>query len=373
MSSYLVQREDRFDFRSAEYEDLYRRADATPFQSGVWLSTLYEVLAPRRRAGKVVVTVRDGQGHLILVLPLVSRNRGPVRVIEFADLGVNDYAAPVVDPLASGALLGDEAVAPRIREALGRFDLLRIERVADSPDAFLAMLAGSRARPHAYSTHLIDLPATREAWRKQLDPSFARHLERKYKRLRPKGDRRLRTITDAAEVGQLMESLRGFREARFAQRRGVDLLQDVDCYEFYRAVAEAGVAGGPVHLAVLEVGGEVVAVALDLADATSELFLVVGYDVERLRNYSLGLLIVDELVHAAVDRGLAHFDLTVGDESYKQDFGAMPRPLFEIRVQRTPLGTVGILAHDGYLQARRVAKRMVLAWEARRARTKRDG
>ncbi|PFG38827.1 CelD/BcsL family acetyltransferase involved in cellulose biosynthesis [Georgenia soli] len=360
-----MRREDDFDFTSDEYEDLYNRAGATPFQHGRWLTTLYETLAPRRGARKLVVTVRDDRGRLVLALPMVRRREGPLRLLELADLGVNDYAAPLLDPQHAALLAGD-GLARRVRSALGGFDLLRIERVVDSPDPFLAVLAGARAKRHAYSTHLIELAGTVEEWRAGLPPPFARHLERKYKRLRPKGERRLRVVTDPAEVGPAMDRLRRFRAARFAERRGTDLVQEEDFYAFYCAAARHSVRGGPGRLVVLEVGGEAVAVAFDLVDGTGELFLLVGYDVERLRNYSLGLLIVDELVRDAIGQGRRYFDLTVGDEPYKADFGARPRPLFEIRVARTPLGVAGMLARDGYLLTRRTAKRAVLAYEERR-------
>lgn len=366
MTTFAVQREDGFDFRSAEYDDMYSRAGATPFQHGVWLTTLYEVLAPRRRAEKVVVTVREAGGRLVLVLPLVRRRQGPLRVLEYADLGVNDYAAPVLDQETLPALVADRQLGRQIRSALGGFDLLRIERVADSPELFLSLLAGAHAKPHSYDTHLIDLTDTVEEWHGRLDPHFVRHLERKYKRLRPKGERRLRLVEDPAEVDPLMDRLRQFRAARFADRRGVDLVQDDDCFEFYRTAARRSVTeGGPGRLVALEVAGEPVSVAFDLTDDKQELYLLVGYDVERLRNYSLGLLIVDELVRDAIERGIRGFDLTVGDESYKTDFGARARPLYEIRLRRTPIGAVGFLARDGYLRARRTAKRIVIAREER--------
>jgi CelD/BcsL family acetyltransferase involved in cellulose biosynthesis len=95
---------------------------------------------------------------------------------------------------------------------------------------------------------------------------------------------------------------------------------------------------------------------------------LVGYDVERLRNYSLGLLIVDELVCDAIRTGRSRFDLTVGDESYKTDFGGQPRPLFEIRLPRTPVGLTGQLARDGYLRSRQLAKKGLLAWQDRQRR-----
>jgi CelD/BcsL family acetyltransferase involved in cellulose biosynthesis len=366
MSGFTVQREDDFDFLSSEYDDLYALSDATPFQHGVWLDRLYNVLAPAREAEKVVVTVRRGGGDLVLVLPFVRRRLGPIRIVEYADLGVADYAAPVLDRTAQ--LDADPSIARQVRGALGRFDLLRIERVADSPDAVAALVAGATRARHLYDTHLITLASSVEEWRGGLDAGFVRHLDRKHKRLRPKGEERLLEITDVTAVDDLMRRMQEFRAARFAERRGIDLVQDPDCFEFYCAVARDSVkTGAPGTLAVLEVGGEPVAIAFDLIAPDRDLFLLVGYDMQRLRNYSLGLLMVEGLAKDAIGRGQHFFDLTVGDESYKADFGARPRPLYEVRVIATLRGRAYVLGRTAYLRARREAKKTLEAWARRRA------
>lgn len=366
---YSIEREDGFDFLSAEYAALHSAAAATAFQDGVWLHCLYTTLAPARGAQSVVVTVRrDIDRELVLVLPLVRRGR-IVRTLAFADLGVADYSSAVVRPAVLEELSRRPEVIAGIRRALGRFDLLQVDRVPGSPDPLAALLGGAHVHRHHYDTHLMTLAATPEAWRHSLDPAFVRHLERKYKRLRPKGERVLREVTDVSEVEPLMQRMRAFRAARFAERRGVDLVQDDDTFAFYRAVAADSVhRGGPGRLVVLEIAGEPVAIALDLVEGDRELFLLVGYDIERLRNYSLGLLIVDGLVQDAIGRGKSYFDLTVGDESYKSDFAACALPLHQVRVPRTVLGRAAMLSGDGYLAARRVAKRVLVAWTARRTR-----
>ena len=371
MRDLVIQREDAFDFLSAEYAELHAAAGAPAFQHGVWLHRLYAVLAPARGATPVVVTVRRADdGALVLVLPLVSTGR-LVRTLTFADLGVADYNVPVVRQADLADLRNDPAVKAGIRKALGRFDLLLVDRVAGSPDAVAGLLAGSLVKRHHYDTHVVTLADSPNTWRESLDAKFVRHLDRKYKRLRPKGERVLRVVGDVDEVAPLMTKMQAFRAARFSDRRAVDLVQDDDAFAFYRTVAEDSVReGGPGRLAALEVAGEPVAIAFDLIEPDRELFLLVGYDVERLRNYSLGLLIVDGLAQDAIGRGKSFFDLTVGDESYKSDFGARPVPLYQVRVPRTLRGRGAMIGHDAYLSARQVAKRWLAVWQEHAARRK---
>jgi CelD/BcsL family acetyltransferase involved in cellulose biosynthesis len=291
--------------------------------------------------------------------------------VEFADLGVCDYAAPVLDLAHAAAIRQDATVRRGIRKALGRFDLLQVERLHGSGDQVAALVGGGRVRRHPYDSHAIPLPATSLGWPGGvLDATMTRRLEQKRKRVRPKGGAALRLVTDATEVDALMSRMQGYRRERFAGRRAIDLLQDPACFDFYRQAAHDGVlSGGPTRLFSLDVGGEPAAVALDLVDAQRHLFLLVGYDVGRLRNCSLGLLIVDELARSAVAEGLHTFDLTVGDEPYKADFGARPTPMFAVRRARTARGLAAVALADLEAWARARAKRLLAARQSGRRST----
>lgn len=366
-SGFTVQREDDLDLLGEAYSALYEHSDATPFQHGVWLQHVYTRLAPARSATRCIVTARRAaDGKLVMVMPLLRRRQGLLRMVEFADLGVADYAAPVLDRRVAAALRADPTVSRRISTALGRFDLLRIERVADSPDAVQSLVADARSKRHLYRTHTVRLPGTMEAWRKGTSRSFNRYLKRKAKKLATYGEPRLRTVTDPEEIDGLMTLLQSYREARFRDSRAVDLVQDPDCFALYSAVARDGAAGiGPARLSVLEVDSEPVALSLDLVGRDVDYYLIPGYSTE-LQGCSLGLTLVEMLVAAAIDRGQANYDLTVGDESYKADFGAVSRPLFEVYLPRTALGHAAAVGRTAYLHARRQAKRALTTWESRR-------
>jgi len=371
MSDLVVAREDDFDFRSAEYAALYQRSDATLFQHPTWLDLVYRHRVPATGSARVVVTVREqAGGRLLLLLPLVRRRWRGIRLVEFADLGVCDYAAPVVDRDAAARVLADPDVPRRVRAMLGRFDLLHLQKLKGSPEPTVRLVGAREGRRLPYETHPIALPPATEEWReKLLDPSFVRHLARKRKRLRPKGEYAVVEVTDPDEVDAVLDRIRGFRASRFADRRAVDLMQDPDCFAFYSAVArQSTVDGGPATLSVVTVAGEPVAASLDLADEEEHLFLIVGYDFAKLRNYSLGLLIVDDLMDRAVASGLHTFDLTVGDEGYKSDFGATPVPMYAVRLPGTLRGRLAGWSMDREASARRTLKRARATRNAARER-----
>ncbi|HSR25572.1 MAG TPA: cellulose biosynthesis protein CelD, partial [Candidatus Eisenbacteria bacterium] len=228
----VVSREDDLDFSSFEYQDLHRRSAATLFQHPVWLRSLYGSLAPARNAVPLVVTAREeATGRLVLVLPLVARRRGPIRRVEFADLGVCDYAAAVLDPAAASALENDH-VSRDIRAALGPVDLVWVEKIPAAPELLGRLLGARETVRQRYDTHTIALGPSFEAWRQTLDPQFVRHLDRKRRRLRPRGELRLREVSEPDEIEDALARMRRFRQARFADRRAQDLVQDPASYAF---------------------------------------------------------------------------------------------------------------------------------------------
>jgi CelD/BcsL family acetyltransferase involved in cellulose biosynthesis len=102
--------EQGFDFLSPDYAELFDNSAATAFQHPLWLDTLYTRLASHVGATPLVVVVRHrATGALAMVLPLLRIRRGPIRTVEFADLRVSDYLAPVCSPQVFSELLKDES------------------------------------------------------------------------------------------------------------------------------------------------------------------------------------------------------------------------------------------------------------------------
>lgn len=362
-----IQREDRFDFRSAEYERLYERSDATPFQHPQWLHRLYGSLAPEVGAEPVIVTGRDADGELRLLLPLVRRRVRLMRRVEFADLGVCDYAAPVIERAYREAVLAPET-EPAVRKAIGRADLIVVEKIAADPEAFVRLLGARSIRRHDYDAHAIKLPDTFEAWRESLDPKVVRHVDRKRKRVGGNGRRlRMRELDSTEEVDAAFDAMRAFRQARFGDRRAVDLVQTACYFDFYRQVARDSMQGaGPASTSLLTVNDETVGVSFSVYDAEQDLFLLIGYDFAHYRNYSLGLIMVEELIATAIGDGKRYYDLTIGHDGYKTDFGATPTAMYAVRAPRTVRGRAGLVAEDREAGARRFAKRVLRYWEAHR-------
>lgn len=352
-----------FDFLSAEYETLFETSDATPFQHPIWLRHLYDVLAPVCGAEPVIVVVRRADGRLAMVLPLLRRRRGPLTLLEFADLGVSDYVSPVCDRATFAALVGDAQRRRCIVGALGRFDLMRIEKIR-ADGLSLAELFRVPASVMDESAHAMPLHGPSADWRpRYMLPEVAREIERKWRQLERVGNVRFERVVDPQAIEATLEAMRAFRERRFGSRPGTDLLQDRDYFRFYRNVAVAGAASGFVRVSRLSIDSQTVAADLSLHLHGVSLGLLTGFDQQGHKNRSLGRLMMDALLAASVARGDTWFDFTVGDEAYKKLFGTRPTGLLAVTARGSLIGSLAALAAERLPRVHQTAKRLLGASE----------
>src|ERR1700730_15893857 len=180
---FEVSVDDAFDFLSQEYVELFAGSAATAFQHPVWLDGIYTKLAPAAAAKRLVIVVRyRANGALAMVLPLLRVRRGPIATVEFADLRVSDYIAPVCTAKVFSDLLQDENACLKIRRLVRPFDLLRMNKLPDGKIPIENLLAAPRPismNTNAYSTLLI---APYERWRtRALDRSYQKELAKKWR------------------------------------------------------------------------------------------------------------------------------------------------------------------------------------------------
>jgi CelD/BcsL family acetyltransferase involved in cellulose biosynthesis len=318
---------DKFDFTSPEYISLFERSDATAFQHPLWLDRASARLIADRPAA-ILVGRESSDGRLMLVLPMIRRNIGPLGLLDAADLDVADYNALVFDRTAARH-------PDAVRQVIDELRKLRLVRVRRLRDDALGRFAHSSVRraPMDYMAHEVELTGPVTDWRARiLSPDFARLLKSKRKRLAAKGTVALEQLSEPAAIRNAFERMRHFRRARWAN----DALGDEKHFEFYLDVAVAGTASGFARTYALTVNGVIHAVLFGVHHRGRFCFLLLGFDPEKFRNHSTGLLLLESIVEDCIRRGDSVFDLTIGDETYKQQFATRSVRLSEIWIGQRP-------------------------------------
>ncbi|MFV0282123.1 MAG: GNAT family N-acetyltransferase, partial [Rhodoblastus sp.] len=198
---------------------LEAQGECTPFQMRAWLEPWYAILAPHFGAAPLFVRVRDAaSGAPLMLLPLARRREGGLVVVEFADLGVSDYHAPLLASHAPALYAHESLLWAQIEAALRPADILRFEKAPPFVGAARNPLF-DRARRHMnFCAWELRLGAGRAVFEENLpDQAFRRELARKNRRIGGRGRVCFREETDGARLARAFEILCAQRAARFAR------------------------------------------------------------------------------------------------------------------------------------------------------------
>jgi CelD/BcsL family acetyltransferase involved in cellulose biosynthesis len=246
---------------------------------------------------------------------------------------VTDYMGPVALP-EHRETVGKELMAALVADAeWERADLRSLPM--DSPwlDALEqgAAAQGMRvARGEDGVAPRIPLPSTYDSYLAALPAKLRHEIRRKARRLvEETGPYRVSLATpdtireDMDLFLQLHRSSPG-PKGKFMQA-GMEI--------FFRRLSEAFLAPHVFHLGFIEVGGERAAGAVGLAYKNTFSLYNSAFD-RRFGHLSPGMVLVSDLIRLAIEEEREHFDLLKGDLGYKYRFGATPRQIGRLLLER---------------------------------------
>lgn len=348
-----------FDFTSPEYAELFANADATAFQHPIWLDRTFTRLVGGgdHLTSAILVGRLLPDRRLAFVLPLIRRRLGPFALLDAADLEVGDYNALVIDP----AVARNPAAVRQIQSALRELKLVRVRKVRDGALGLPICDRSMRIDAMDFKAHEVELSTPIDGWQSRiLKPDFARFLRSKRRRLAAKGPIAVEEVTDPGRIRDAFENLRNFRQSRWSN----DLLGDPRHFEFYLDIAVSGAATGFARTYTLAVDGNILAVMFGVHHKGRFCFLLLGFNQQSFRNHSTGLLILESAIEDCIRRGDEVFDLTIGDEGYKQDFATRTVPMSVLWIGKRPWTQLAPVA----LAAAKKARSLVRSPQKRRPR-----
>ncbi|HEY0335653.1 MAG TPA: GNAT family N-acetyltransferase [Stenotrophomonas sp.] len=302
-----------------------------PFQSTQWLQAWYDTLGATNDVQPLLVSIRRrDDGRLQMGLPLLIRQGGGLRRIEFADRGVTDYAAPLLTmaPPTSDQM---RAMYAALRRALPRADLLVLHKCASSlagvPNPLLALRGMRRSTLRGHVAHFGE---DFDAWRRRCDKRHRKGMERCWRVFNRHPGAAFQVAADPHDALQILQTLEAQQRA-VATRKGWAYLLDQPAHRhFYRRLVDGGLDDGSVVLSTLTAEGQVIAVALGIRQGDYYALLRVTHAGDRWRHCSPGRLLIDRTMAAMHAHGVRRFDLTIGDYAYKQAYLPTPVPLYEL-------------------------------------------
>ena len=308
----------------------------TPFQDGKWLEAWYGAFAGLGDVEPLISIISDAAtGELAALLPLVRRLHNGIRVVEFADLALTDYNAPVLgtawprDAAAAQALWRDLAAA--LRRLPGGCDLIRLRKMpADlggKPNP-LALLDG--AGPCPLNGNLVTTDEDFDGWRHTLEKVVRKELERSWRVFTREPAAAFNVVTDKDEALRILAAMEVQQGTRM-QHLGLNfILNDDTCAAFYRNLVGQGIGSGYAVVSALTVGDEVVATLLGIRSGSRYVMVRISNAGDKWSNCSPGRLIIERTMAALHGDGVREFDFSIGNYAYKRRFGVVRTPLVDL-------------------------------------------
>ncbi|MCC8965938.1 GNAT family N-acetyltransferase [Bradyrhizobium sp. Pear76] len=308
----------------------------TAFQHPQWYASWYRAFASTDGVSPLIAIVSDAAtGERAALLPLICHRQGGLRIVEFADLNLTDFNAPLLGPAAPR----DDVTAwqfwrhlqAALRKVHGGADLVRFRkmpvRLAGRSNP-LALLDG--VGPSVVNGNLLTVGDDYNAWRYELDRKVRKELGRSWRVFTRE---RTAAFKIAADTDQALDLLSITEVQQGARLNGLGLnyvLDDPDCAAFYRDLVREGADRGYAVMTALTTRDEVVATLLGVRAGSRYVMLRISNAGEKWSACSPGRLIIDRTIEALHEDGVREFDFSIGNYSYKRRFNPQRTPLVDL-------------------------------------------
>jgi CelD/BcsL family acetyltransferase involved in cellulose biosynthesis len=309
---------------------------STPFQHPQWYDAWYAAFADAEAIEPLIAVVTDAStGEPAVLLPLIRRRQNNIAIVEFADLDLTDYNAPILGSAAPRDARAARALWRSLLSALRRMpeaaDLVRLRKVPVDLDGRpnpLALL--DAAGPCSLNGNLVATGEDYDAWRYTLEKTVRKELERSWRVFTRDPAASFAIITDTDEALRILSTTEVQQGTRM-QTLGLNyILNDETCAAFYRNLVRDGVGNGYAQVSALTVGDEVVATLLGIRTGARYVMIRISNAGEKWSNCSPGRLIIERTMAALHRDGVRAFDFSVGNYAYKRRFGVTRLPLINV-------------------------------------------
>lgn len=354
----------------AEWRSFEGVADCTVFQTFGWLEAWQSHIGRATGAVPAIVFARDGDGRLVLILPLAIERRRGIRRLRWLGSDLCDYNAPLLAPgfdrlpaaLSFADLWADALRLLRQNRAF-RFDLIDLwkmpERIGGQPNPLLALRVATNPN-HAY---VATLGGDWEAFYAAKRSGPTRKRERR--QLRQLSDHGEVVFLEARRPDDLAPTLTTlmFQKARVLTRMGVaDMFARPGYAAFYRAIAADPGLQDVVHLTRLDVGPSIAAASIGLRFRDCYYLVLSSYDDGELSRFGPGRAHLHRLIERAIGLGLRNFDFTIGDEPYKREWSDRTLTLYDYVAAITPRGIIAAARLTATARIKRFIKQTPVLW-----------
>ncbi len=304
----------------------------TTFQHPLWFEIWYGAFT---EAQPLIAIIGDTfTRQKVALVPLIRHVRRGVRIVEFADLNVTDYNAPILRPgvkfdVAEAAAMSRALIA-ELRNLPGGVDLVRFQKMPSKLSGGVNPLALlGREGSSSLNGNVVEIGDDFDAYRTSIKRIQMPRYWRVFSRY---PGARFRMISSVDEALQILDVMDRQQHARMNKLSSKFVLNDALYARFYRNLVKRGLPEGYVVVAALICDEAIVATLLGIRQDDHFIVLRVSNAGERWSHCAPSRLVIERTMAALHVQGVRRLDLSTGNYAYKRRFGAVKLPLTDASV-----------------------------------------
>jgi CelD/BcsL family acetyltransferase involved in cellulose biosynthesis len=302
-----------------------------------------------------IVRLADDTGRTLLILPLGIYRRKGLRFLCFLGGVVTDYNVALIDPEFASNITRMEfsTLWERILDLLPRVDVVWLQRMPDTIEGTqnpMITLAGTQ---HTENAHAATLPPDLATFKARRGTKLFSENRRRRRRLSEKGRVEVSIPVVPADAIETLETMARQKSRRWRESGAHDLFALPGYLQFYKILTNTSFQMGSVHISCLQLSGRTLATHWGLVFKRRFYSLMSGYQAGEWTRYSVGRLLLENVVEWCISEKISVFDLTVGDESYKFDWTDNSLALYEHLDRRNLKGALFVAAYRARARLKR--------------------
>lgn len=320
--------------RRAEWNALVARSQTnSAFQTFEWHSSWWRVFGGDVQ---LLLLLAESDGQMVGVAPLMVSDRRLLgrwrRVVEFIGTGSSDYCDFITDPARCEVL---PLMLSWLLENENQWDVLQLTNIPNTSSTLSTLAEFFSERRYPADVRLLYEAPTRLFGDPVQDQQLVKKksLRRHYNYFRRSGQLEFKHCQTAEEI---MGYLDLFFEQHIRRRALTDtpsLFLDERQRVFYREVVWTLAPTGWLRFSVLLFNQTPLAFHFGFEYGNRLIWYKPTFNVEYAR-HSPGEVLIKCLLEYALDRGVAEFDFTIGEEAFKYRFANHRRLNYAVRVFR---------------------------------------
>lgn len=272
------------------------------------------------RSELAVVTGRDHDGRLVLVIPLVKERAAGLSRLVWLGEPVSQYGDALIDDVPDPDALVEGAW--RHLTSIVEVDLVRLRKVrADAVIAPLLARLGARITEHCEAPYLdLTTAPSFSTYEQRYTAKARKNRRRLMRRLEEQGPVEVAQLRQGPDAGTHAVLALSLKKAWLASRKCISpALADPRTARFFQALAGDGERAAGTIVSLLRCNGTLAGAQIGFACKGRLLLHVIVYDL-AFEKSGVGVLHLERTIADAYAAGLHTVDLLAPNDAYKMDW-----------------------------------------------------